>query len=66
VVKENLCQDLQTGAAHTVFDKEDSSLTRSDRAWKNIFDQAGLKLVREQVQDGLPEGIYVVKMYALR
>jgi protein N-terminal methyltransferase len=35
---------------------------RSDRAWKSIFDQAGLKLVREQVQDGLPEGLYVVKM----
>lgn len=30
-----------------------------------MFDQAGLKLVREQVQDGLPEGLYVVKMYVL-
>ncbi|KAF8964050.1 AdoMet dependent proline di-methyltransferase-domain-containing protein [Flammula alnicola] len=27
---------------------------------------AGLQLIREQVQDGLPEGLYVVKMYALR
>jgi len=41
-------------------------LTRSDKAWKVIFKQAGLKLVREQVQEGLPEGLYVVKMYALR
>jgi protein N-terminal methyltransferase len=35
-------------------------------AWKNVFEQAGLKLVHEQVQDGLPAGLYVVKMYARR
>lgn len=39
------------------------TFSRSDKAWKAIFDQAGLKLVREQVQNGLPEGLYVVKMY---
>jgi protein N-terminal methyltransferase len=31
-------------------------------AWKTLFNEAGLMLVREQVQDGLPEGLYVVKM----
>ncbi|KAF5381104.1 hypothetical protein D9615_003998 [Tricholomella constricta] len=66
VVKENLCQDLDDGSACTLFDEQDSSLTRSDKAWKNIFDQAGLRLVSEQVQEGLPEGLYVVKMYGLR
>ncbi|KAJ7905564.1 DUF858-domain-containing protein [Mycena olivaceomarginata] len=54
------------GSACVVFDEQDSSLTRSDRAWKNVFDEAGLKLVNEQVQEGLPAGLYVVKMYALR
>ena len=31
-------------------------------AWKKAFELAGLRLVREQVQEGLPEGLYVVKM----
>ncbi|KAF8077899.1 alpha-N-methyltransferase NTM1 [Lyophyllum atratum] len=66
VVKENLCQDNDDGSPCTVFDEQDSSLTRSDRAWKDIFDQASLRLVMEQVQEGLPEGLYIVKMYGLR
>jgi len=28
-----------------------------------MFKLAGLRLVREQVQEGLPEGLYVVKLY---
>jgi len=66
VVKENLCKDAGNGKARTVFDEQDSTLTRSDKAWKKIFRNAGLRLVKEQVQHGLPEGLYVVKMYALR
>ncbi|KAJ7046844.1 DUF858-domain-containing protein [Mycena alexandri] len=66
VVKENLCNDEPDGTACVVFDEQDSSLTRSDRAWKDVFEEAGLKLVNEQVQEGLPAGLYVVKMYALR
>jgi protein N-terminal methyltransferase len=31
-------------------------------AWKTLFNEAGLMLAREQVQGGLPEGLYVVKM----
>ncbi|KII88396.1 hypothetical protein PLICRDRAFT_698786 [Plicaturopsis crispa FD-325 SS-3] len=65
VVKENLCSD-QHNEARIVFDEQDSSLTRSDLAWKRVFEQAGLTLVDEQVQEGLPEGLYPVKMYALR
>ncbi|KAG2020228.1 methyltransferase domain-containing protein [Coprinopsis cinerea AmutBmut pab1-1] len=66
VVKENLCPDLPGPEPITVFDDQDSSLTRSDLAWKALFAKAGFKVVREQVQEGLPEGLYVVKMYALR
>lgn len=79
VVKENLCRDFDDGTPCTVFDEQDSSLTRSvdflrlyvdldeylyrsDKAWKAIFKQAGLRLVREQIQKGLPEGLYEVKM----
>ncbi|KAF7304834.1 Alpha N-terminal protein methyltransferase 1 [Mycena kentingensis (nom. inval.)] len=66
VVKENLCSDKPDGSAEVIFDEQDSSLTRSDRAWKDAFEAAGLTLVQEQVQEGLPEGLYVVKMYALQ
>ncbi|KIM87145.1 hypothetical protein PILCRDRAFT_4356 [Piloderma croceum F 1598] len=71
VVKENLCRDfgeeLDTVVGpRTVFDEQDSSLMRSDLAWKKIFKDAGLILMKEQTQHGLPEGLYEVKMYALR
>lgn len=52
--------------ARTVFDEVDSSLTRSDLAWKEIFAESGLELVDEMVQEGLPEGLYPVKIYAMR
>lgn len=35
---------------------------RSDTAWKNAFSNAGLRLVREEVQKGFPAGLYPVKM----
>ncbi|TFK76376.1 hypothetical protein BDN72DRAFT_756091 [Pluteus cervinus] len=68
VVKENLCVDLSDGKPQTVFDEQDSSLTRhvlstSDLAWKELFKEAGLTLVDQQTQEGLPEGLYEVKMY---
>ncbi|KAI5117656.1 hypothetical protein M0805_008886 [Coniferiporia weirii] len=62
IVKENTCSELQPGQARTEFDKDDSSLTRSDQAWKDVFLAAGLKLIREEVQLGFPEGLYPVKM----
>ncbi|KAF8910973.1 methyltransferase domain-containing protein [Gymnopilus junonius] len=69
VVKENICSDGQDGSGQEVFDEQDSSLTRpvvSDLAWKKMFKEAGLRLVREQVQEGLPEGLFVVKMCVTR
>lgn len=64
VVKENLCRDGED-VPRTVFDEQDSSLTRSDLAWKALFKEAGLSLIKERVQEGLPPGLYVVKMYFL-
>jgi hypothetical protein len=40
-------------------------MVRSDLAWKKIFLDAELTLVKEQTQHGLPEGLYEVKMYVL-
>ncbi|KIY50813.1 hypothetical protein FISHEDRAFT_64428 [Fistulina hepatica ATCC 64428] len=62
VVKENICSDAPDGTPRTVFDEQDSSLTRSDIAWKTLFEFAGLALIKQEVQHGLPEGLYVVKM----
>ncbi|OAQ32063.1 hypothetical protein K457DRAFT_135406 [Linnemannia elongata AG-77] len=48
-----------------VIDEEDSSMTRSDTVWKEMFVKSGLKLLREEVQKGFPSGLFAVKMYAL-
>ncbi|KAF9421333.1 hypothetical protein BGZ94_008859 [Podila epigama] len=48
-----------------VIDEEDSSMTRSDAVWKEMFEKSGLKLLREEVQKGFPSGLFAVKMYAL-
>lgn len=66
VVKENLCSDGKGGVPAIYFEEEDSSVTRSDLYWKKVFREAGLSLLREQVQYGLPRGLFTVKMYALR
>jgi len=64
VVKENLCSE--DSSPRTEFDEKDSSWTRSDLAFKEIFEDAGLHLVRQKIQRGLPAGLYRVKMYALQ
>ncbi|KAI6150418.1 alpha-N-methyltransferase NTM1 [Pisolithus tinctorius] len=65
VIKENLCAE-RGGGPRAVFDEEDSSLTRSDLVFKRIFKEAGLKVFREKIQRGFPQGLYTVKTYALR
>ncbi|EPY29332.1 methyltransferase [Strigomonas culicis] len=47
-------------------DDDDSSLTRSDVHYKKLFEQAGLRVVREAYQKEWPAGLMPVKMYALR
>ncbi|KAJ3317969.1 hypothetical protein HDU76_000990 [Blyttiomyces sp. JEL0837] len=59
-VKEN----LSSGA--TEVDKEDSSVTRPETLLKEIFQRAGLKIVREIVQQGFPKALYQVKMFMLQ
>ncbi|KXS12917.1 hypothetical protein M427DRAFT_71685 [Gonapodya prolifera JEL478] len=46
-------------------DEEDSSVTRSEVHFKRLFAEAGLRVVKEAVQTGFPEGIYAVKTFAL-
>lgn len=60
-IKENV---LLHGNPYEI-DEEDSSITRSDPYYKSIFRQAGMTLLAEEVQEGFPEELYPVKMYAL-
>ena len=48
------------------FDPEDSSVTRSDTKFKEIFERCGLKLIATDRQKGLPRELYPVRMYALK
>ncbi|KAI9218458.1 alpha-N-methyltransferase NTM1 [Blastocladiella britannica] len=44
-VKENVASGLN---GETEIDRQDSSMTRSEAAWKKVFKRAGLKVVKEQ------------------
>jgi len=48
-----------------VLDKEDSSITRSDSYLVELFKKAGLKLLTSSVEDDLPQGLFIVRAYAL-
>jgi len=65
IVKENLSTD-PLGA--DIFDPEDSSVSRSDANWRLAFDEAGLKIVKTELQTGFPKqlGLLPVRIYALR
>lgn len=60
IVKENITYD------QNIFDKTDSSVTRTNMAFCQIFHSAGLECVKTSLQQGMPKGLYPVRMYALR
>jgi len=62
-IKENT-----SSSAYDIFDEEDSSVTRSDEHFRQIFEKAGLEIVRTELQRGFPRtlGLFPVRMYALR
>ncbi|KAF8610005.1 methyltransferase domain-containing protein [Ceratobasidium sp. AG-I] len=66
VVKENTTEDGDGGEPFTVYADDDSSVTRSDAAWRLLFKRAGLTVIKDEVQHGLPEGLLEVKSYCLR
>ncbi|KAG0643519.1 alpha-N-methyltransferase NTM1 [Tuber brumale] len=61
VVKENIAPDPDD-----IYDEADSSVTRTDPKLRTLFKQAGLKVVRTEVQRGLPKKLYQVRSYALK
>jgi len=65
VVKENLSTSTY---GEDIFDDLDSSVTRSDQKFRDLFAQAGLYIVKSELQTGFPKGLglYPVRMYALQ
>jgi len=63
VVKENLSNDP---LKRDIFDETDSSVTRTTEKFQSLFKEAGLRVVRTELQRGFPVGLYPVRMYALR
>ena len=65
IVKENLSTHR---FGEDIFDDVDSSVTRSDQKFRDLFKEADLHIVKAELQTGFPKGLglYPVKMYALR
>lgn len=65
VVKENLSTDP---LGQDMFDEEDSSVTRTDAKFKQIFEAAGMDVIKAEIQTGFPKNFKLlpVKSYALR
>lgn len=60
IVKENIAP------VEDIFDETDSSVTRTDEKFRQLFIQAGFKLIASDVQKGMPKELYPVRMYCLK
>lgn len=63
VVKENLSNHH---LGEDVYDEVDSSVTRTDLKFRQLFEDAGLKIASTELQKGMPKGLYQVRTYALQ
>lgn len=61
VVKENICK-------HTEFvvDKEDSSLTRSNKYMLQLFAKSNMTVMYNVLQRNFPKELFPVRMYAIK
>ncbi|KAE8450072.1 hypothetical protein EG329_006853 [Mollisiaceae sp. DMI_Dod_QoI] len=60
IVKENL-----STSGEDIFDELDSSVTRCDQKFKDIFEKAEMRIKKMEIQKGLPKELYPVQIYAL-
>lgn len=63
IVKENLSNHH---LGQDVFDETDSSVTRTDSKFRQIFQQSGLRIAATELQAGFPKALYPVRVYALQ
>lgn len=61
VVKENICK-------HTDFvvDKDDSSLTRSNKYMLQLFAKSNMQVMHNVLQRNFPKELFPVRMYAIK
>lgn len=63
IVKENMSTNVN---GEDVFDQQDSSVTRTDQKFRQIFKDADVRVIKTEVQKGFPKGLYPVRFYALK
>lgn len=63
IVKENLSSDFR---GKDIYDEEDSSVTRSDEKFRQLFSEAGLRIVATELQKGFPKELFPVRIYGLK
>ncbi|PNS21856.1 S1-like domain-containing protein [Sphaceloma murrayae] len=63
IVKENLSNHPE---GRDIFDEEDSSVTRTQQKFESIFEAAGLRIVKTEVQRGFPKELYPVRIWGLQ
>ncbi|EMF17342.1 uncharacterized protein SEPMUDRAFT_77499 [Sphaerulina musiva SO2202] len=63
IVKENITNNI---LGENEYDETDSSVTRTDLHFRQIWDRADLRLVSTELQKGFPKILYPVRSYALQ
>lgn len=63
IVKENMSTDVD---GEDSFDQQDSSVTRTDQKFRQLFKEADVRLIKTEVQRGFPKGLYPVRLYGLK
>lgn len=63
VIKENVSTNVNE---EDVFDDTDSSITRTNEKFKQLFEEAGVRCMKTELQRGFPKGLYPVRFYALK
>ena len=63
IVKENMGTNIH---GEDVFDQQDSSVTRTDQKYRQLFKEADMRLIKTELQRGFPKGLYPVRLYALK
>lgn len=63
VVKENMSTNVD---GEDVFDETDSSVTRTNEKFQQLFKEAGMRCCKTELQKGFPQGLYPVRFYALK
>ena len=63
IVKENMSTNVK---GEDIFDQQDSSVTRTDQKFRQLFKETDIRLIKTEVQRGFPKGLYPVRFYALK